>query len=168
MPPSPNSARISYRSPKSVPTPSSPAPALRAMVAPKAFEVTGSDQAVTGRAVMVGLSPPASEAGAATLTGSVAPQLSQRLAPEGFSRLHAGHRIAAISPAVQRCGDAPILNGSLFRLLPSGFLPWAHPRTPSDTTQQFPDHSGPLYLGGTLVLRSVFDMRKVYQNERFG
>src|SRR5215831_6041038 len=163
MPPSPNSARISYRSPKSVPTPSSPAPALRAMVAPKAFEVTGSDQAVTGRAVMVGLSPPASEAGAATLTGSVAPQLSQRPAPEGFSRLHAGHRIAAISPAVQRCGDAPILNGSLFRLLPSGFS-LGHIRGHRPILLS---SSQTILAPSTRVLRQVFDM-KVYQNERFG
>src|SRR5215467_11544810 len=142
MPPSPNSASISYRSPKSVPTPSSPAPALRAMVAPKAFEVTGSDQAVTGRAVMVGLSPPASEAGTVALTGSVALQLSQRPAPEGFSRLHAGHRIAAISPAVQRCGDAPILNGSLFRLLPSGVSPVG---TSADTVRHYSAVPGPFW-----------------------
>src|SRR5262249_8569981 len=142
--------------------PSSPAPARRAMVAPKAFEVTGSDQAVTGR-VMVVLSPLASDATAAALTSSAAPQLSQRPAPEGFSRLHAGHRIAAISPAVQRCCDAPILNGSLFRLLPSGFS-LGHIRGHRPILLS---SSQTILAPSTRVLRQVFDM-KVYQNERFG
>src|SRR5215467_15111318 len=158
MPPSPNSASISYRSPKSVPTPSSPAPARRAIVAPKAFEMTGSDQAVTGR-VMVVLSPLASDATAAALTSSAAPQLSQRPAPEGFSRLHSGHRIAAISPAVQRCCDAPILNCYSLRGFSRGHIRGHRPILLSS--------SQTILAPSTRVLRQVFDM-KVYQNERFG